>query len=39
MKKLLAVAAAAVAGIFALKKWQETAAEKSVWKSSTDQVE
>ncbi|MBP3035684.1 DLW-39 family protein [Arthrobacter sp. zg-ZUI100] len=39
MKKLLAVAAAAVAGILAVKKWQETAAEKSVWKASTDKVE
>ncbi|MET4060514.1 hypothetical protein ABIB35_002062 [Arthrobacter sp. UYP6] len=39
MKKLLAVAVAAVAGILVAKKWQETAAEKSVWKSSTDQVD
>nr|WP_237686285.1 DLW-39 family protein [Arthrobacter jiangjiafuii] len=36
---MLAVAAAAVAGILAVKKWQETAAEKSVWKASTDKVE
>ena len=39
MKKLLALAAAAVAGILVVKKWQEAAAEKSVWKSSTDTVE
>ncbi|MCC3272019.1 DLW-39 family protein [Arthrobacter zhangbolii] len=39
MKKLLALAAAAAAGIFAFKKWQETAAEKTVWKESTDKVE
>ncbi|MCC9197378.1 DLW-39 family protein [Arthrobacter sp. zg-Y820] len=39
MKKLLAAAAAAVAGILAVKKWQETAVEKSVWKSATDKVD
>ncbi|WP_219816195.1 DLW-39 family protein [Arthrobacter sp. 08Y14] len=39
MKKLLALAAAAVAGIFAARKWQESAAEKSVWKASTDKVD
>nr|WP_231709849.1 DLW-39 family protein [Arthrobacter zhangbolii] len=36
---MLALAAAAAAGIFAFKKWQETAAEKTVWKESTDKVE
>nr|WP_231704951.1 DLW-39 family protein [Arthrobacter gengyunqii] len=36
---MLALAAAAVAGIFAVKKWQESAEEKSVWKASTDKVE
>ncbi|MCC9144258.1 MULTISPECIES: DLW-39 family protein [unclassified Arthrobacter] len=39
VKKLLAVTAAAAAGIFAFKKWQETAAEKTVWKQSTDKVD
>ncbi|WP_312178919.1 DLW-39 family protein [Arthrobacter sp.] len=39
MKKLLAIAAAAAAGVFVFKKWQETAAEKSAWKASTDKVE
>ncbi|WP_318242001.1 DLW-39 family protein [Arthrobacter gallicola] len=39
MKKLFAIAAAAAAGVFAFKKWQETAAEKSAWKASTDKVE
>ncbi|MCC3275626.1 MULTISPECIES: DLW-39 family protein [unclassified Arthrobacter] len=38
MKKLLTVMAAAAAGVFAYKKWQETAAEKTVWKESTDKV-
>nr|WP_231712828.1 DLW-39 family protein [Arthrobacter sp. zg-Y820] len=36
---MLAAAAAAVAGILAVKKWQETAVEKSVWKSATDKVD
>ncbi|MCQ2000175.1 DLW-39 family protein [Arthrobacter zhaoxinii] len=39
VKKLLAATAAAAAGIFAFKKWQETAAEKTVWKESTDKVD
>ncbi|MGW9404304.1 DLW-39 family protein [Arthrobacter sp. NPDC055585] len=39
MKKLLVIATAAAAGAFAFRKWQETAAEKSVWKASTDKVE
>ncbi|UPO76620.1 MULTISPECIES: DLW-39 family protein [Arthrobacter] len=39
MKKLFAIAAAAAAGVFVFRKWQETAAEKSVWKASTDKVE
>ena len=39
VKKLLAVTAAAAAGVFAFKKWQETAAEKTVWKESTDKVD
>ncbi|WP_210244034.1 DLW-39 family protein [Arthrobacter yangruifuii] len=39
MKKLLAATAAAAAGIFAYKKWQEAAAEKTVWKDSTDKVD
>ncbi|MER2133688.1 MAG: DLW-39 family protein [Arthrobacter sp.] len=39
MKKLFAIAAAAAAGVFAFRKWQDTAAEKSVWKASTDKVE
>ncbi|WP_323745650.1 DLW-39 family protein [Arthrobacter gandavensis] len=39
MKKLIALAAATAAGVFAFRKWQETAAEKSVWKASTDKVE
>ena len=38
MKKLLTVMAAAAAGIFAYKKWQETATEKAVWKDATDKV-
>ncbi|MDF9277536.1 DLW-39 family protein [Arthrobacter sp. EH-1B-1] len=38
MKKLL-VAAAAVAGVFAYKRWQESEKEKEVWSSATDPVE
>ncbi|CEA07208.1 hypothetical protein BN1051_00523 [Arthrobacter saudimassiliensis] len=39
MKKLVALAAAAVAGVFAYRRWQESAAEKAVWKEATDKVE
>ncbi|MCC3281766.1 MULTISPECIES: DLW-39 family protein [Arthrobacter] len=39
MKKLFALAAVTAAGVFAFKKWQETASEKSDWKASTDKVE
>ncbi|WP_299168583.1 DLW-39 family protein [uncultured Arthrobacter sp.] len=38
MKKLL-VAAAAVAGVFAYKRWQESEKDKEVWSNATDSVE
>ena len=38
MKKLLLMAAAA-AGVFVYKKWQESEAEKSAWSRATDKVE
>jgi hypothetical protein len=38
VKKLLLMAAAA-AGVFAYKKWQESEAEKSAWSRATDKVE
>ncbi|MBM7781401.1 DLW-39 family protein [Arthrobacter tumbae] len=38
MKKLL-VAAAAVAGVLAYKRWQESEKDKEVWSSATDPVE
>ncbi|MFJ6279490.1 hypothetical protein SAMN04488693_107160 [Arthrobacter subterraneus] len=38
MKKLL-VAAAAVAGVFVFKRWQESEKEKEVWSKATDPVE
>ena len=38
MKKLLLLAAA-VAGVFAYKKWQESEAERSAWSKATDKVD
>jgi hypothetical protein len=38
VKKLL-VAAAAVAGVFAFKRWQDSEKEKEVWSEATDPVE
>ncbi|WP_323959888.1 DLW-39 family protein [Arthrobacter sp. JZ12] len=38
MKKLLVVAAA-VAGAFAYKRWQESEKEKQVWSEATDSVD
>ncbi|WP_347109056.1 DLW-39 family protein [Paenarthrobacter sp. S56] len=39
MKKLLVVVAAAVAGVLAYKKVQESEARKDVWSKSTDKVD
>jgi hypothetical protein len=38
VKKLLALAAA-IAGVAVYRKWQESEAEKSVWKKETDKVD
>jgi hypothetical protein len=38
VKKLL-VAAAAVAGVLAFKRWQDSEKEKEVWSEATDPVE
>jgi len=38
VKKLLLLAAAA-AGVFAYKKWQESEAERSAWSKATDKVD
>jgi hypothetical protein len=39
VKKLIAVAIAALAGAFVVKKVQESEAQKKVWSSTTDNVE
>ncbi|WP_284987142.1 DLW-39 family protein [Arthrobacter sp. fls2-241-R2A-172] len=39
MKRLLVVLAAAVAGVLAYKKAQESEARKNVWSQSTDKVD
>ena len=39
MKKLIAVAVAAVAGAFLFRKAKESEAQKKVWSGSTDKVE
>jgi hypothetical protein len=38
VKKLL-IAAAAAAGAFAYKRWQDSEKEKAVWSKATDEVE
>ncbi|MDQ4503909.1 DLW-39 family protein [Sinomonas sp. ASV322] len=39
MKKLIAVAIAALAGAFLVRKIQESEAQKKVWSSTTDRVD
>ncbi|MEA5455560.1 DLW-39 family protein [Sinomonas sp. JGH33] len=39
MKKLIAVAIAALAGAFLVRKIQESEAQKKVWSSTTDSVD
>ena len=39
MKKLIALAVAAVAGAFLFRKAKESEAQKKVWSGSTDKVE
>jgi Tfp pilus assembly major pilin PilA len=39
LKKLIALAIAAVAGAFVVKKVQESEAQKKVWSTTTDAVE
>ncbi|HKU10333.1 MULTISPECIES: DLW-39 family protein [Sinomonas] len=39
MKKLIALAIAAAAGAFVVKKMQESEAQKKVWSTTTDNVE
>jgi hypothetical protein len=39
VKRLIAVAIAALAGVFVVKKVQESEAQKKIWSSMTDTVE
>ncbi|WP_218189307.1 DLW-39 family protein [Tersicoccus phoenicis] len=39
MKKLLAVAAAAAAGVVAWRRWQDAEAEKKKWHQATDTID